>query len=399
MPPSASDHGEEAPPDLPPDLPTASSCDDGVAQAAELCFDSLALDVAVSEVHIGDLDGDGLDDIAAFSLSGSDYVASLLRANGIGSFEGMGEFTLEDIVATNSRPKLAHVNDDGLMDIIGVQLSEGRVSVHLNGGQGSFTPGPTSQIAGAGEPWNSAIVFDLDSDGLDDLIVEPDDGAGTLHLLENIGNDEFASTASMAPAAVGCFFTADEPMPAYSGFNGGVLFLPGECEGVQNSAVSLILAQQGGNTVSGVTPTSGARPAKIVAGDFEGDGAPEVIIWDLQLRRFQVLRADPFGGLDPVAEMSMLELCASCTDEDAALLQLESGQFDGDATGDLVLVSGTELHFGLNPLTEQAHWEMWAELEAPILEIGVSTFNGDGNDDIIIISTSDTMSQVLVSKS
>ncbi len=114
-------------------------------------------------VESGDLNGDGIPDLAVQSAHG----VTILFGQGEGTFPTRTEIPFE------GRPyllRLGHLNDDRNLDILAVHLESNRLQLSLGDGKGRFDPGGSLAIDGGSLSQKLVLLADLDRDGLDDLI-------------------------------------------------------------------------------------------------------------------------------------------------------------------------------------------------------------------------------------
>jgi len=125
-------------------------------------------------VHLGDLDGDGVLDLAA---SHDDvHTVTVLVGDGRGGFRAG---PAAETTGRGSKIAAADTDRDGRPDLLlgGV----GGVHVLLNQGDGRFRPAPGSPVGSGADAWAWAAA-DLDGDGAADLVV-PDRAARGLVVL------------------------------------------------------------------------------------------------------------------------------------------------------------------------------------------------------------------------
>jgi hypothetical protein len=151
---------------------------DGTFAAAR----SFAAGSRPSSVAVADVNGDGLLDLAvANNIFGSGTV-SVLLGNGDGTFAAARSF------AAGSRPysvAVGDVNGDGLLDLaVANYVSSGTVSVLLGNGDGTFRTTHISYVAG-GSP-SSVAVGDFNGDGWLDAVTA-NYGSNDVSILLNDG--------------------------------------------------------------------------------------------------------------------------------------------------------------------------------------------------------------------
>ncbi|PWS38827.1 hypothetical protein DFH01_06140 [Falsiroseomonas bella] len=138
---------------------------------------------------LGDIDGDGLPDLVVGNSSG---MLSAWRNTGAG-FEPFvtNPFALID-VGNLSKPALGDIDGDGLLDLA-VGNANGTVSAWRNTGSG-FEDFPTNPFAGIDVGTRSTPAFgDIDADGLPDLVVGEDFGALAAWRNTGLGFELFAT--------------------------------------------------------------------------------------------------------------------------------------------------------------------------------------------------------------
>ena len=135
-------------------------------------------------VAAGDLNHDGFPDLVVAygdtNLYGTGNLSVLLN-NGDGTFAAPRSIAVTPAL---SDVKLADVNNDGNLDVIGVTWYGADVTVWEGNGDGTFGPGISSYSGGGA--W-LASVGDFNNDGLPDLAVVNDAG-GAVNILTNNGD-------------------------------------------------------------------------------------------------------------------------------------------------------------------------------------------------------------------
>lgn len=211
-------------------------------------------------VAVGDLDGDGVMDIAVAN-EGSNNV-SILLATGAGTFAAATEF------AVGAAPQSVVIDDvsgDGKLDLVVANSGDGTITVRFGTGTGTFGSPGTLPV---GNGPRGLAVADLNGDGERDLVVA--NAADSVSVLLGTGGGAFAAAVTHAvdgnPISV-----------AIADFN-------------VDGKPDLAVANQGNGTVStlsgdgagGFGPANpiplGTQPKAMVSGDLNADGKPDVAI-------------------------------------------------------------------------------------------------------------------------
>jgi hypothetical protein len=217
-------------------------------------------------IAVADFNDDGIPDLAV--VNALDNTVSVLLGHGDGTFAAAKNYS------TGNSPYSVAVGDfngDGVPDLVVANHGDGTVSVLLGNGDGTFTTEPT--IAGGTNP-TSVAVGDFNKDGILDLAVaNASGGPGTVSILLGNGSGTFqlAKAYSVGDAPFGI---------AVADFNG-------------DGALDVVTANYGGNNVSVLlgngdgtfqpqstypVATGGSNAYGVAAGDFNGDGFPDIAV-------------------------------------------------------------------------------------------------------------------------
>ncbi len=212
---------------------------------------------------IGDVNGDGIEDIVAVS-NGSNTV-SVFIGKGDGTFQpavnypvGQGAFSVA----------IADINGDGKPDIATANVAVLSVSVLLGNGDGTFKPKMDTQIMfGAA----SLAAGDFNKDGKADLAVVSIIG---VVILLSKGDGTFQAPASVGTrSGLGNVVVAD-----LNGDGNSDLVVAN----TSSNAVSVFLGNGNGTFASNVDYTADTKPSVqlVAAGDLNGDGKPDLAVAD-----------------------------------------------------------------------------------------------------------------------
>ncbi len=232
-------------------------------------------------VALGDVNGDGLLDLVVAN-TGSNDVSVLLNTTAPGATTL--SFTTQQTFATGSSPisvAFGDVNGDGLLDLAVANLSSDNVSVLLN----TTTPGATTptfaprQNFATGDGPLSVALGDVNGDGLLDLVVA-NTGSNTVSVLLNT-TAPGATTPTFATQQT--FATGSAPRAVAFGDVNGDGLLDLAVANQNSNTVSVLL----NTTVPGATTptfapqqsfTAGTDANFVALGDVNGDGLLDLAV-------------------------------------------------------------------------------------------------------------------------
>jgi hypothetical protein len=259
-----------------------------------------------------DFDGDGFPDLAVTGDVTPAGTVAILANRRDGSFASPHFY---DIGAGGSRAGFLAAGDvdgDGHPDLVATSYSAGVVAVLLNAGNGTFLPASTIGLSHA----NRLVLADLDGDGALDLAVAGPDGTNTFTSLFNDGHGRFRIGSTYSGFESGCCFidlvagnfrgkgtdtfaAGAHSLTFYANDGHGRFATSGKSvlgasnlaaadfnrDGTLDLAVStessvwLMLSPGDGQLRDpDYSFAAGFSPRGIVAGDFDGDGYPDVAI-------------------------------------------------------------------------------------------------------------------------
>jgi hypothetical protein len=211
---------------------------------------------------------------------------AVVFGNGDGTFQTATTYALN--INAEEFPEsiaVADMNGDGKPDI---EVGEGQgtapsaVGVLLNDGTGNFTN--ISNYSESGVESTSIAIADFNGDGKSDILIVNNlqgqsSSDGTINLLFGNGDGTFRSAQYVSVAGIG----AGSGSVVAADFNGDgfqdliVPVCPGGCNG--NSGFALLLSDgAGGYQTPATFSTSTSEAAFVIAGDFNGDGKPDVAL-------------------------------------------------------------------------------------------------------------------------
>lgn len=259
---------------------------------------------------IADLDGDHYADLAVVDMNGN--TVSILKGNGDGTFQTAvtvpcgGAFPL-GIVA-------ADLNGDGAPDLALANSVSNTVSVLLNTGNGmSFVPGISVPV---GMNPRSLEAWDMDGDGSQDLAVA-NSGSDTVSILKNDGTGTQFSRVDYAAGRT------PERMKAADLNGDGRRDMVFAANG--DHGVTVLLDVGGGVFGPSVLYPSGNYPLDVALGDFDGDGKIDILS-QTQTANFALIRGNGDGTFQSSVGYAYPRNAP----------YLETGEFNGDGRSDIV---------------------------------------------------------------
>ncbi len=222
-----------------------------------------AVSAVPQSVAVGDVNGDGDPDVVvAHSVTAAAYVGILL-----GNGDGMLQAPI-DYPGGDGAIALGDLDGDGRLDIANTAFNGDTVRVLLGQGDGTFVAGGAWSVP---RTPSAVLVTDVNNDAISDIVALSANATGS-HDLVNVllgqGGGAFA-------AAVGYPVGSGTSLAALDADQDGVTDIA--VVGRNTSTVSLLRGLGSGVLDSAVAYLGGSGPTGIGVGDFNGDGAPDVV--------------------------------------------------------------------------------------------------------------------------
>lgn len=336
---------------------TLPACDNGIVDPAELCLDENdTIGVLLPNVlALGDINNDGLDDVATIS----NITVTAFASQGDGSF----------VEAFSSTPggglagvAVSDLDGDNLAELV-VSTSQNDVKVFENLGNGSFSE--TALIFAIDNNPAQVLLVDLNGDGDRDILVATQ-GDNSISVLLNQGNLSFAANApvdmngNVSTLAVG---DLDE---------NGDLDLVGGDEVQNNVRVAL---NQNGVFGAPLAFNVGSEQLSVSVGDLDGDNNLDIAAALNGQATVAVLLGDGAGGfaVDPL-------LVAVPDNPRTSLI----ADFDLNGSLDILSAGGNQVALVLNDggnFDDQNPTLFAGQTQVGALAFG--DINGDGAQDFV----------------
>jgi hypothetical protein len=363
-----------------------------------------------SAIEVGDFNGDGNLDIAVLNYPGnSGSQITILLGHGDGTFTQGPTTALSNGTTTLFNGNwfaVADLNGDGKLDIAAVSLpnnndsacvasSCGELAILIGNGDGTFTIGPTNYVLSQ-FPLTIAAA-DLNGDGIPDLAITDQDasGNGLVDLLLGNGNGTFTA---QSPVSLG----AGQPQfLAVGDFKGdGIPDLAITMGGLSTTtdlpypdSVVVLLGKGDGTFPS--PPYEAVPPGVlgldalggIAAGDFNGDGLPDLAVSDFGLNTATVLESQTQFDVAPTQTAITLSgakthLVEASYSGDTSYLASTSPtaalNLDGAAAVSMTVSAATITYGTSETLTATV------TVSGPTPTGTVSFYNGDPSEGVII---------------
>jgi outer membrane protein assembly factor BamB len=270
---------------------------------------------------LANFDRDGLTDLASLDGGSNPAQATVLPGTETAPFFDDGS-PLTVSLGAGAGPEDLAVGDldaDGRDDLVATETLLGQVVAATNtAGPGcphtSLLDAPRAHLDGNGPV--AVAVADLNEDGLDDLVTAAFSGS-RLEVLLGTGNGYSPGTFSVLPSPPQGIASADFNVDGHA----DVVVALGD-------QVQLFVGNGTGMLAPGVARPAGTTTSAVVAGDFNGDGAPDAAATARGgSGELTVFLGDGLGGLTPLTPVTL----------GGGPQSLDAGDIDNDGDLDIVV--------------------------------------------------------------
>ena len=329
----------------------------------------------LSRFVAGDFNGDGRVDLVTRSFTDR-AMLTFAAGNSAGAFDSPISSPLDIQFVAGAAMDAADFNKDGKLDIV-IQAGAQKIYILLGDGSGQFATPVAYQATPQG---GHLLIADFNQDGNADIATASDFtsqmtvllGTGTGGFLPETPFSVTGTSSSTEAIGAGDFTGDGKPDLIFLGHGSFRFFLlANDGTGKFGTATPVSFVDQ---TVQGVV-----RPRSLGIADVTGDGKLDVVV--TSDKGLSVVAGDGAGGF---AEAKMYL-------RDTSSHNIYLGDFNGDGRADIAVSPGTDFSSGAGPdvtlllsmgdgmFAEPAHFVTGARGKATALD-----FNGDGLKDLLM---------------
>jgi hypothetical protein len=367
------------------------------AQAQFQIAPSYPVGVDTYAAAAGDFNHDGYMDLVVTNVGIQESVAptiSILLANPDGTFQPAVNYPAGYIPYTVA---VGDYNQDGNVDLI--VGDETGFEIHLGNGDGTFQPAVFYEVDYGDVNADQVIAGDFNGDGKLDVMMLAD---GRLFFIAGNGDGTFQTK-----------YTHQIPFPGYAN---AMVARDLNGDGIADLAVTdstndvAVLLGNGNGTFTLLAKYPvGYSPHSVVAADFNGDGKPDLAVLDCSIRTQSCNSLDDIAILLGNGDGTFQSATIIHSATDAAGLNIQTGDFNGDGKADLVVANylgqDVSVLLGNGDGTFQATQNWSAGILSGFVssfgyvqggQVVTGDFNNDSKTDLAVVGTGSSSVTVLL---
>jgi len=326
-------------------------------------------------VAIGDLNGDGIPDLAVANLNSN--TVSILLGTGTGAFGSATDVAVG--TTPDSSPyfvAIGDLNGDGIPDLTVANSNYNSVSILLGDGTGAFVA--ATDFAVGAFP-TSVAIGDFNGDGIPDLAVA-NYNSDTVSILLGTGTGAFGASTDFAvgpgPISVAIGDLNGDGIPDLAVAN------------TNSNTVSILLGDGSGAFGTATDFAAGNFPIFVAIGDLNGDGIPDLVLVNYLSNTVSILLGTGNGAFGASTDFAVGQ----------GPYSVAIGDLDGDGKPDLAVANSNS-----NTVSVLVGDGTGAFVAAPDIAVGqgpysvaIGDLNGDGWPDLAVPNfNNDTVSVLL----
>jgi uncharacterized repeat protein (TIGR01451 family) len=331
-------------------------------------FGAFPVASAPTHIAIGDVDGDGNLDLVVSSNAGNGNISLLLGSGNGGFVPAFGSPFTTSAVHSYSWVAVGDVNGDGRLDIEAVS-DDNNLTVLLNVGSLTANPAAITFNVGFGQGASPPIAVQ----------VTKQTGSNTFY--SATGTQNWMAATPGSGVTPDTLMVSVNPLAMTAGTFRGKVILRSSQNGDGLVGVTMNIINPSGTLAPlfGSPFTSGAGPRSIAAGDFNGDGKPDVAVANMTDGIVTILLSNGGGGFTPGSAISVASPSA-----------IAAGDVNGDGKTDLIVGNSSGAvtvllgnGFGAFSPSPGGPYPVGTSPN----QIAIGDFNGDGKPDLVVANT------------